>query len=295
MAKGGRRPSVFSEKFTGSVPIIARPRSGMLAFASCSASSFSASSYSASSYHAQSSAGTAKLRLSSRLLPRSALVVASAAATGATARLDALLRSGDVESAVALLSNDEPLDMTPARTASVIDAACRGPPAPEGSTGLARLLETIGEEPEALLARQAESQAEEERQQHLLVRCYDALSRRGLLRAYGSADGALPPAPKVVTTYEQLRLTGLPTSAFAPGGGNGGATLVAGALSALALSSAASSVGLDLQAPFQLAGGALLLDRLLLRGAAAEVTLTLTLALTLTLTLNPNPNFNPKP
>ena len=262
---------------------------------SYSASSYSASSYSASSYHAQSSAGTAKLRLSSRLLPRSALVVASVAATGATARLDALLRSGDVESAVALLSNDEPLDMTPARTASVIDAACRGPPAPEGSTGLARLLETIGEEPEALLARQAQSQAEEERQQHLLVRCYDALSRRGLLRAYGSADGALPPAPKVVTTYEQLRLTGLPTSAFAPGGGNGGATLVAGALSALALSSAASSVGLDLQAPFQLAGGALLLDRLLLRGATAEVTLTLTLTLALILTLNPNPNFNPNP
>ena len=187
----------------------------MLAFAS----------YSASSYHAQSSAGTAKLRLSSPLLPRSALVVASAAATGATARLDALLRSGDVESAVTLLSNDDPLDMTPARIASVIDAACRGPPAPEGSTGLARLLETIGEEPEAVLARQAE----EEAAQHLLERCYGALSRRGMLRGYGSADGALPaPTPKVVTTYEQERLTGLATSAFAPSGGNGGATLVAG-------------------------------------------------------------------
>ena len=208
--------------------------------------------------------------------PRSALarahVVASASTADATARLDALLRSGDVEAAITLLANDEPLEMTPARTASMIDAACRGPPpAPGSSTGFARMLETFGEEPEAVQARQRATQAEEEVQQQLLVRCYGALSKRGVLRGYGSADGALPaPTPKVVTTDEQQRLTGLPTSAFAPGKGNGGGTLVAGALSALALTSAASSFGWDLQAPFQAAGGALLLDRLLLRGAAGE-------------------------
>ena len=96
------------------------------------------------------------------LHPRSALVRAHAVASAATAtvRLDALLRSGDVESAITLLANDEPLDMTPARTASMIDAACRGPPsAADGSIGFAKLLQTIGEEPEAVLARQ---RAEEE-------------------------------------------------------------------------------------------------------------------------------------
>ena len=131
-------------------------------------------------------------------------VVASASTADATARLDALLRSGDVEAAITLLAKDEPLDMTPARTASMIDAACRGPPpAPGSSTGFARMLETFGEEPEAVQARQRATQAEEEVQQQLLVRCYGALSMRGVLRGYGSADGALPaPTPKVVTTDE---------------------------------------------------------------------------------------------
>ena len=78
-------------------------------------------------------------------------------------------------------------------------------------------------------------QAEDERTQQLLLQCYTALAKRGVLRGYGSADGALPLyETKVVTTEEQQRLTGLPTTAFAPGK-RGGGDFAAGALAAIGL------------------------------------------------------------
>jgi len=200
-------------------------------------------------------------------------VVASSAAT---ARLDSLLSSGDLSSALALLSSDEPLDLTPARTAMVVDAACKGQePAVEmrldpASGGLAGLLERIGEEPEELAERKRAIQAEDEQQQEVLLACYTSLSRRGALRGFGSANGALPaPTPKVVTTDEQQRLTGLPTTAFAPGK-RGGGDFVAGLATAIGLVAASSYFGLPVPATFQATAGALLLDRLLLQGALVE-------------------------
>ena len=112
-----------------------------------------------------------------------------------------------------------------------------------------------------------------EREQDELKAVYDALRARGALRAFGSIEGTgLLPAPSLreVTPEDQLRLTGLPTSAFAPPRGNSRFDVIAGASSALLLTGASWQLGLDPKVGFTAAGALLLADRLLLRGAAVE-------------------------
>ena len=87
-----------------------------------------------------------------------------------------------------------------------------------------------------------------EREQDELKAVYDALRARGALRAFGSIEGTgLLPAPSLreVTPEDQLRLTGLPTSAFAPPRGNSRFDVIAGASSALLLTGASWQLGLD--------------------------------------------------
>ena len=170
---------------------------------------------------------------------------------------DALLRASPGEAAAALLS-DESLELTPAQTSALLDAACDAasvssvPPPPDGDGGAA---------------------ADSERQEGLKA-VYAALSKRGVLRGFGSISSTellpLPPYLREITTEEQLQLTGLPTTAFAPARGGSRADLLLGAASAAVLSLISLQLDLDLRVLLAATGVLFLADRIALSGAVAE-------------------------
>ena len=78
--------------------------------------------------------------------------------------------------------------------------------------------------------RVAAVNAFQQKQQDALKDVYDALSVKGGLRGFGSVSSPalLPLSVKELSTDDQLRLTGLPVTAFAPPQGNSPADLLAG-------------------------------------------------------------------
>ena len=177
--------------------------------------------------------------------------------SSASTRFDQCLSKKAVAEAAALLIDDS-LELTEQRCTSLLDAACTT--TSEGASP-----------PDA--SDQQRLQAEQQRLQTELKGVYDALTTRGALRGYGTiASTALLPVTNLreVSTEDQLRLTGLPTSAFAPPSGGGRGDVIAGTGSALLLSSICSQLGLDPRLGLAAVGGGLLLDRALLRGALGE-------------------------
>merc|ERR1719487_2444081 len=88
-------------------------------------------------------------------------------------------------------------------------------------------------------------------QQEKLKAVYDALTDVGSLRGYGSVSAvALLPAgidSKNVTPDDQLLLTGVPTTAFAPSGGGGLTDPIVGVGGAIAVATASSQLGIDVR------------------------------------------------
>ena len=103
---------------------------------------------------------------------------------------------------------------------------------------------------------------------------YDALADVGCLRGYGCVSAmALLPAgitSKEVTTDDQLLLTGLPTSAFAPSAGGSRTDTIVGVGGALALATASQQLGIDVRYSLTAVGLFLLCDSLAFRGAVSE-------------------------
>ena len=165
-------------------------------------------------------------------------------------RFDGLVAERRVEDAVALLA--EPVELTAARMASLLDAAC--------DTSAAGTLP-----PEADGSR-------DRVQQERLEAVYTALSQRGALRGFGSvaATGLLPLEARDVSPEDQLRLTGLPTTAFAPPRGGSTGDVFAGTGAALLFTFLADRLHLDGRVALAALGVAFAADRLLLRGAVAE-------------------------
>lgn len=172
-----------------------------------------------------------------------------------TETFDALLAAKDVPSAVKYLVQNTDVDLSTSQSAALLDAAC------EASVSTPSAAEPDG----------ADAQR---KQQGALKAVYDALAGVGSLRGYGSVSAvALLPAgieSKEVTSEDQLMLTGLPTSAFAPPGRGSRADLLLGGGSAVLLSAVSSQLGIDVRYSLAAVGGALLLDSLLFRGAIAE-------------------------
>ena len=122
-------------------------------------------------------------------------------------------------------------------------------------------------------ASAAEVAAKQIEQQDGLKKVYDELVASGALRGYGSVSdtGLLPAAEiKTVTTEEQLRLTGLPTSAFAPPRGNQPFDIIAGAGAAWLLAWTSKQFDIDLGFVLAAVVSTAVADRLLLRGAIIE-------------------------
>jgi len=111
-------------------------------------------------------------------------------------------------------------------------------------------------------------------QQEGLTAVYEALSKCGSLRGFGSVRAAallpLGIGRKEMTTEDQLVLTGLPTSAFAPPQGGTRSDILIGAGSAALLASGSAAIGLDVRIVLVAIGAALLADSVLFRGAVAE-------------------------
>lgn len=173
--------------------------------------------------------------------------------------LDALVANGDVPGALELLEETD-LQPSPPQTAALLDTACAASddapptaPAPEGAE----------ENPQRL-------------QQEKLKAIYDGLARAGSLRGFGSVSAvALLPASidsKTMSTDDQLLLTGLPTSAFAPPSGGSRTDLALGAGSALLLSAITTQLGVDIRYSVAAVGGAMLADGIVFNGALAETT-----------------------
>ena len=169
-------------------------------------------------------------------------------------------RRTSLQSAVRILSNFEPSEK---QTAALLDAACDlatdAPQLPPGTD--------TGTADGGVFAAQREQQEE-------LTAVYEALSARGALRGFGSVSAAallpLGITRKEISTEEQLVLTGLPTSAFAPPQGNSRSDLLLGAGSAALLATASAQLGLDVRLSIAAVGAALLADSVLFRGAVAE-------------------------
>mmetsp|Transcript_29767 Transcript_29767/g.57451 ORF Transcript_29767/g.57451 Transcript_29767/m.57451 type:complete len:513 (-) Transcript_29767:249-1787(-) len=204
--------------------------------------------------------------------------------TSRAAIFDDLLLKGKVDEAAALLKESDDVKLDPSRVVSAIDAACNiqvsNPVArPSILDFAAQAVQTPEEEQSAV--REAKRQqeqlaAEVERVQQTLLNTYEALAARGALRGFGSVETS-PIAAKIISPADQLALTGLPMSAFAPGGGNGG--LIAGAAAALFLASASANLNIDYGLVGGVVGLALVADRLALGGVGIEV---------LARTVNPN-------
>lgn len=175
---------------------------------------------------------------------------------------DALVAQSSAESiqqAMRLLSSTPSLQLSREQTAALLDAVCassfeEASPAAEPNSA-------------PVVDRQREQQAK-------LTAVYDALSRRSELRGYGSVSAmALLPlgvARKELSTEDQLVLTGLPTTAFAPPAGGSGTDRLIGAGGALALVLISSQLGLDLRIVLGAVGAALLADSVLVGGAISE-------------------------
>ena len=162
------------------------------------------------------------------------------------ARFDALLSERCVSEAVAIMEA-ESLELIADRVCRLLDTACAvSSTAAPGTT--------------------AELQS---RQQEELLSVYSALARRGSLRGFGSVSttGLLPLSLTVrtVTPDDQLRLTGLPTSAFAPPGAGSVGEIAAGTVSALFLSALSEAFALDGRLLFGAVAGVIVADQLLLR------------------------------
>jgi len=167
------------------------------------------------------------------------------------ARFDRLVAERRVEDAVALLA--EPLELTAARKASLIDAACDSSSADT-------------------LPSAADGGDRDREQQERLEAVYAALAERGALRAFGSvaATGLLPLEARDVSPEDQLRLTGLATTAFAPPSGGSTGDILAGTGAALMFTFLADQFQIDGRVALAALGAVFAADRLLLRGAAAE-------------------------
>jgi len=173
----------------------------------------------------------------------------SMALDGAPDPFDSALQSGSSGQAVRLLTEGS-LEPTAPRVQRLLDAAC-------------------GESSSAEDAPYKEQMEQQDR----LLSCYKALAQLGALRGFGSASrfDALPaPMPRVVLPEDQMRLTGLPTTAFAPPRGNGNGALIAGAATTALIVAASEALKVD----FRVLGGAgvalLAADRALLRGTVFE-------------------------
>jgi len=185
------------------------------------------------------------------------LSVARAAPISASASssFDQLIARGAVADAAALLGQEQ-VEPTREQTIALLDAACDFDPSGDGTA--------------AYGVQDADASVKLKQERLQLV--YDALAAKGVLRGYGCVRSMalLPAAQREVSTEDQLRLTGLPTSAFAPPSSNSRSDLIAGGVSALALSAFSAQFDLDLRAVVGTVGAGLLADRLLLRGAVAE-------------------------
>ena len=190
------------------------------------------------------------------------------------AQLDQYLSVSSVSEAVALLK-DEALQPSREQTSSLLDAACASMsalPAPPG----ADVPSENGGPPTrrgAPAGGAASVASYEQQQQDELKAVYDALAARGALRGYGTvATTALLPVSNVreITSEEQLRLTGLPTAAFAPPKSSSASDVIAGGVCALLLSAISYQFDLNLQFVIGAAVAAAVADRLLLSGAALE-------------------------
>ena len=128
--------------------------------------------------------------------------------------LDSLLDQGKASDAIELLQRSSSgLELTNARVTKLLDAACAA-----SADGMAGAVDGA-----ALMEQQANSQQAamdfQIKQQNDLLACYKLLADKGVLRGFGVAStlDALPaPEPRVMLPDDQQRLTGLPTSAFAP-------------------------------------------------------------------------------
>lgn len=212
-----------------------------------------------------------------RLLPHGSCRTGAPQASAASLdRFDSLLQDGKVPQAVAVMEQ-ESLDLTPARVSALIDAACELskdtvlPPLPAAKPVPAKpdgkpTRRTFGE-------GGADANVDyQRRQQEELLSVYTSLASRGHLRGFGSvsATGLLPLSLDVrtVTPEDQLRLSGLATTSFAPPRGSSAGEIAAGTVSALLLT--ALSEALDGRLVFGAAAAGLLADQLLLRAAAGE-------------------------
>ena len=152
----------------------------------------------------------------------------------------------------------ESLELLAGRVSALLDAACA-----VSSASAAELSSA-----EAAVELQS-------RQQDELLAVYTVLARRGELRGFGSvaSTGLLPLSldRRTVTPEDQLRVTGLPTSAFAPPGAASVSEVAAGTVFGLVLSTLSSGLGLDGRWVFGAAAGALVADQLLLGGVTAEL------------------------
>ncbi len=125
--------------------------------------------------------------------------------------------------------------------AARIDAACAASVAtvtrsPSVAEVFARsVTEPSPESLEEAVAKRAEALATEAKGQAELAQLYQRLLSDGELRAFGSIQQSPVPG-RVVSPEDQLRITGLPTTAFSPSGsGGGGGGFLPGALAAAAL------------------------------------------------------------
>eukprot|EP00967_Tisochrysis_lutea_P014176 scaffold15934_cov30-Tisochrysis_lutea.AAC.1 len=160
-----------------------------------------------------------------------------------------------------------------AELAKKIDAAC------EASISAAAKPPSLKEvatrtfgTPEELAQLEQERTAnfeEEARRQSDLARVYEELVESGDLQAFGSVQQSPVPG-RTVSPEDQLRLTGLPTTAFAPRG-SGGGPLFAGALTALGLAVISSNLEIDFRAIGGIAALVLLLDNIVFAGVGLEV------------------------
>ena len=189
--------------------------------------------------------------------------VAPRACSTLNVRFDLLVSERRVRDAVDVMEA-ESLELMADRVSALLDTACAV------STATARALTPPGGAPPNKATVELQS-----RQQEELLSVYAALARRGSLRGFGSiaATGLLPLSlgVRTVTPEDQLRLTGLATSAFAPPSAGSASEIAAGTVSALLLSALSEALALDGRLVFGAAAVALVADQLLLGGVVAEL------------------------
>lgn len=173
---------------------------------------------------------------------------------------DELVAQGSADSikcAVQLLEAD--YELSQMQTAALIDAAC----------SLSSDVPAESNSPAQGGAPATRRTSEEQ-----LTATYTALAARGALRGFGSVSAAavlpLGIERKEMSTEEQLLLTGLPTTAFAPPRGGSRFDILLGAGSAALLATASAQVGIDVRISIGLVGAALLADSIVFRGAVSE-------------------------